>query len=161
MRSAITVLVPALLLLSVGPGIAATYVQGSLPSEFAAGHSTPLIPFEPEVFRNVQAAGDVVRKLRLAVQKCYAKGAARVAAGRPSGVAACITDPGSGALAKYQARIAALEARAGSLPPCAGFAHRGSEVAELTRALFAWAYCGDPPDLGSPSGAFVDGAPAL
>jgi hypothetical protein len=153
MRRAYTVLV-LVAGLAATPAAAGTYVTGPLPSEFGPA----LIPPDSNRLRNIQTAAKAVTKLRLAVEKCYERGVTNFAAGRPTGLAACLGDPVKGALAKYADTIATLEAKPGSLPHCAALAQKGPGVAELTRALHAWAFCGDPPDLGSPGGAFVDGA---
>jgi hypothetical protein len=144
-------------LLALTPVVAhgATYQMGPLPSEFSAG----ILPPSPDTFANTQAARQALTKLQLAVQKCLSKGVTNVSHGKASGLGGCLYDPAKGALPRYQAKIASLLAKPGSLPPCAGHAALGPEVAERTRALHEYVYCGDPP--GSPSGAFVDGAPVL
>jgi hypothetical protein len=144
-------------LVAIAPGTArgATFQTGPLPSEFGGG----ILVF-PSTVANVHAARQALSKLQLAVEKCLSKGVTNVSRGNASGVGACLHDPTKGALPKYAARIAALQAKPGSLPYCADFPARGPQVAERTRALHEWAYCGDPP--GSPSGAFLDAAwPAL
>jgi hypothetical protein len=135
---------------------AATFQTGSLPAEFGGG-----ILVSRDTFLAETEAALALEKLRLAVEKCYARGADNVSRGKPSNVAPCLHDPVKGSIVKYQATLAKIAAKRGGLPPCAGFVERGTNIAELTRAFFAWSFCGDPPDLGSPSGAFVDGAPAL
>ena len=156
MRLAITVL-GSILLLAVATLAAALYITGPLPNEFQSGHGVAMVPFDPVRFKNLLSANKAVSKLRTAVEKCYDKGVANFAKGKPTGIAACLDDPTKGALAKYAASIQQLDAKPGSLPDCAALDSKGPAIAALTRDLHAYAYCGDPPVIGSPGGAFVDG----
>jgi hypothetical protein len=132
------------------------YLNGPLPADFGGG----ILPPSADSFQRLQGARAAVTKLRLGVAKCYEKGAASYAAGKATGIDACLHDAARGALVRYAATIESLLAKPGSLPDCAGFQFRGAAIAEAMRQLNASAYCG-PPVTASPDGAFLDGPATL
>ena len=151
MRATPILIACALIFVLAGRAQCRFYQTGPLPSEFGGG----ILPFHPPTLPNLQFARAAMSKLRVAVEKCYSKGVRNYVNGKASGVAACLDDPAKGALAKYAATIANLRAKPGTLPACFPFEQMCGMIAENTRALHEWDYCGAPP--GSPSGAFLDG----
>lgn len=142
----------ALLALSSGTAFAATYVAAPLPTEFGSG----VVPADPKVLKNVQKASATIAKLAATVEKCYAKGVGNVSKGAPSGVDACLNTPDKGALPKFQAAIAKIDAKAPGLSSCYDFAAAGVQVANTVKAQNATVYCSGTTALDAEfGGGFV------
>ena len=92
---------------AAGIAAAATYVDGSLPSEFGGG----FVPPDSAVLKNVQTASKESAKLAASLEKCWAKGAANFAKGKPTGVDACLNDPRKGVIPKFNEKIAKIVAK--------------------------------------------------
>jgi hypothetical protein len=151
-RGAGPVAAAALLALSSGSAFAATYVSAPLPAEFGGG----VVPADPKVLKNVQKASATIAKLAATVEKCFAKGVSNAAKGAATGVGACLNDPAKGALPKFQAAIAKIDAKAPGLSSCYDFAAAGTQVANTVKAQNATVYCAGSTALDAEfGGGFV------
>ena len=132
-------LLTAVVLVAGAAGIAAagTYVNGTLPSEFGGG----FVPSDPAVLKNVQSASKESAKLAASLEKCWAKGAANFAKGKPTGVDVCLNDPRKGVIPKFNAKIAKIVAKSPGLPPCHDFVAGGATIATIVKGFNATTYC--------------------
>ena len=145
----------ALLSGMAGLARAATYVAGSLPSEFGGG----FVPSDPSVLKNVQKASKESAKLVASLEKCWAKGALNHSKGKATGVDVCLNDPKAGVIPKFNAKIAKIVAKAPGLPPCHDFVATGASVAALVKGFNATTYCDGAVPTPTPS-AQPTGTPA-
>lgn len=108
-----------------------------LPEVFGGG----FLPTDPALVKNLRRASKERSKLSAKAYTCFQKGVQNLDKDKPHGVDECLRGEGKGALDKYEAAIAKIEATGPGLPGCHDFVAHGEEVVDLVRQTQPDLFC--------------------